>query len=76
MKNKRIKKDVTDLPIEQTEANAMEEDSEESVAHVENRDGSKETIPEPENQVDFLVDDVLEIKEEIFVTNYIENQPE
>ena len=76
MKNKRIKKDVTDLPIEQTEANAMEEDSDESVAHVENRDRSKETIPEPENQVDLLVDDVLQIKEEIFVPNYIDNQPE
>ena len=76
MKNKRIRKDVTNLPIEKTEANAMEEDSDESVAHVENRDRSKETIPEPENQVDFLVDDVLQIKEEIFVTNYIGNQPE
>ena len=54
--------ELTNFSIEKTKANAMEEDSDEPVAHVENRDWSKETIPEPENQVDLLVDDVLQIK--------------
>ena len=40
----------------------MEEDSDEPVAHVENRNRSKEAIPEPENQVDLLNDDVLKPK--------------
>ena len=40
----------------------MEEDSDEPVAHVENRNRSKEAIPEPENQVDLLIDDVLKKK--------------
>ena len=40
----------------------MEEDSDEPVAHVDDRDRSKEAIPEPENQVDLLIDDVLKAK--------------
>ena len=50
---------LTNLSIKKTKADAMEEDSDEPVAHVENRDRSKEAIPEPENQVDLLIDDVL-----------------
>ena len=48
--------------IEKTEADSIEEDSDESVAEVKNRNRSKERIPEPENQVDFFIDDVLQLQ--------------
>ena len=46
--------------VYQTEANTTEENSEEPVEDEEDREGSKESIPEPEDKVDLLIDDVLE----------------
>ena len=46
--------------VEQTEADTTEENSEEPVEDKEYRQGSKEGIPEPEYEVDLLVDDILE----------------
>lgn len=37
----------------------MEEKGDQSVAEVDDGDGSEEGVPEPEDQVDLLVDDVL-----------------
>ena len=46
--------------VYQTEANTTEENSEEPVEDKEDGEGSKEGIPEPEDKVDLLIDDVLE----------------
>ena len=46
--------------VYQTEPNTTEENSEEPVEDEEDREGSKESIPEPEDKVDLLIDDVLE----------------
>ena len=53
-------KKLANLSIEKAKANAMEEDGDKPVAHVEYRDRAKEEVPEPENQVDLLIDDVLQ----------------
>jgi len=45
--------------VEQTEADTTEENSEEPVEDKEYRQGSKEGIPEPEYEVDLLIDDIL-----------------
>ena len=37
----------------------MEHEGDESVAEVEEGDGAEEGVPEPEDEVDLLVDDVL-----------------
>ena len=52
-------KSYTHRSVQQTEANTTEENSAESVEDKENRDRSKESIPEPEDKVDLLVDYVL-----------------
>ena len=45
--------------VEQVEADCVAEDGEESVEAEYERDGDKESVPEPEHQVDFLIDNVL-----------------
>ena len=45
--------------VEQVEADCVAEKGEEAVEAEEEGDGDKEGVPEPEHQVDFLVDDVL-----------------
>ena len=46
--------------VYQTEVNTTKENSEEPVEDKEDGEGSKEGIPEPEDKVDLLIDDVLE----------------
>ena len=48
--------------VEQVEADGVAEDGEESVESEDERYGDKESVPEPQHQVDFLIDDVLEKK--------------
>ena len=55
---------ITYFSIQKTKAKSMKEYREQPVADVENGNRAKERIPEPENQVDFLVDDVLQTKYE------------
>ena len=50
---------ATNLPVEQTVADTVEHEGDESVAEVEEGDGAEEGVPEPEDEVDLLVDDVL-----------------
>ena len=45
--------------VYQTEVNTTKENSEEPVEDKEDGEGSKEGIPEPEHQVDLLIDNVL-----------------
>ena len=45
--------------VEQVEADCVAEDGEEAVEAEHERDRDKESVPEPEHQVDFLIDDVL-----------------
>ena len=45
--------------VEQVEADCVAKDGEESVEAEDERDGDKESVPEPEDQVDFLIDNVL-----------------
>ena len=45
--------------VEQVEADCVAEEGQEAVEAEEEGDGDKEGVPEPEHQVDFLVDDVL-----------------
>ena len=47
------------LSVEEAVPHSVEEESDQSVAEVEDRDGPEEGVPEPEDQVDLLVDDVL-----------------
>ena len=49
----------TYFSIKKTETDAMEEDGDEPVTHIEDGNRSQEAIPEPENQVDLFIDDVL-----------------
>ena len=48
--------------VEQVEADCVAEDGEESVEAEDERNGDKESVPEPQHQVDFLIDNVLEKK--------------
>lgn len=45
--------------VEQVEADCVAEDGEEAVESEDEGDWDQEGVPEPEHQVDFLVDDVL-----------------
>ena len=45
--------------VEQVEANSVAEDGEEAVEAKDERDRDEESVPEPEHQVDFLIDNVL-----------------
>ena len=45
--------------VEQVEADCVTEDGEEAVESEDEGDWDQEGVPEPEHQVDFLVDDVL-----------------
>ena len=45
--------------VEQVEADCVAEDGEESVESEDERYGDKESVPEPQHQVDFPIDDVL-----------------
>ena len=54
--------------VEQVEANSVAEDGEEAVEAKDERDRDEESVPEPEHQVDFLIDNVLkkEIKKRVW----------
>ena len=45
--------------VEQVESDCVAEDGEESVEAEDERDGDKESVPEPQHQVDFPIDNVL-----------------
>ena len=48
-----------DLAVEQTVADTVEHESDETIAEIEERHGAEEGIPEPEHKVDLLIDNVL-----------------
>ena len=45
--------------VEQVESDCVAEDGEESVEAEDERDGDQESVPEPQHQVDFPIDNVL-----------------
>ena len=47
------------LSVEQAVPHSVEQEGDQSVAEVEDGDGAEEGVPEPEDEVDLLVDDVL-----------------
>ena len=47
------------LSVEQAVSDSVEEEGDQSVTEVEDGDGAEEGVPEPEDEVDLLVDDVL-----------------
>ena len=47
------------LSVEQAVSHSVEEKGDQPVAEVEDGDGPEEGVPEPEDEVDLLVDDVL-----------------
>ena len=49
--------------VEQVEAQCVGEDGEKSVENKDERDENKEAEPEPEDEVDFPIDDVLKKRE-------------
>ena len=50
---------AADLAVEEAVAHPVEHEGDQAVAEVEHGDGAQEHVPEPEHQVDLLVDDVL-----------------
>ena len=48
-----------DLSVQETVSDSMKHQGDQSVAEIQDRDGSKEEIPEPEDEVDLLIDNVL-----------------
>ena len=50
---------VSHRSIEQTVSDSTKEDGDDSVGDIDDRDGGKEGVPEPEHKVDLLVDNIL-----------------
>ena len=50
---------AADLAVEEAVAHPVEHEGDQPVAEVEDGDGAEEHVPEPQHQVDLLVDDVL-----------------
>ena len=50
---------AADLAVEEAVADPVEHEGDQAVAEVEDGDGAEEHVPEPQHQVDLLVDDVL-----------------
>jgi hypothetical protein len=58
--------------VYQTKPDTLKKQSEDSIEQAEDRVGDKEGVPEPQHQVDFLIDYILG-KEKNFVTVVVEN---